>query len=221
MKLLIKGIQGEHYWTHGFGALMNKALYLCSEHYRLYGNWDIEIEDFQIQNIFETNTVKGDFYTRDLIWDTGVSIPENNKEAYKNVFKIKSPIDESLVAELGIHARGTDKETEFPRVKLERIIEYINEVNPKSIFLATDDNYFLQPLKERFGDRLKYDKNAIISMDGKPIHHNIQTKRDTNIQAFTSAYILSKCKSFAFCSSNLSRLALTMGDFETTINLNT
>lgn len=236
MRLLIKSTFDRHYYTHGFGALINKAILISAIHYKEHKNWDIAIDDPQLNFLYKLdNDYNSTSYRKDLIWgelwenkEAKSITREDMVEAYKNVFsnyhiaidyvlnkRVKSYIKPSTI---GIHARGTDKATEYPRVKIEKIIKTIHEnwvsKGYERIFLATDDNYFLEPLIKEFGELLYYDKEAAISYDGMPIHLNIHDvkKNQRNFEALAAGYCLSKCKGFAYCESNISRLVTFMTD---------
>jgi hypothetical protein len=232
MNLLIHSDLTPHYYSHGFGAIMNKALRLCWVHFEKYGNWNISIDDPYLNQIFSF-TKHSAGYVQDLIWSedaTGRKDINKNRLAFQNVFFPKDEIlkeifrvKEETFSEktLGIHARGTDKIAECERLTVKEIMidtfPFIDKAY--SIFLATDDAVYLDELQRIFGSLLKTDTTATISHDGLPIHLE-GNRTEINKEAFRAAYLLSQTDVFLYCRSNLSELALAMRNPEkVSINL--
>ena len=115
---------------------------------------------------------------------------------------------------LGIQLRGTDKVTEIPKtpdnIIINSITKTINQYQLSKLFLSTDDNYYLELIKNNFKEILVYNKNNVISYDNKPIHFS-ENRKQINKDVLLDAYILSNCKYFLHCFSNVSYLALTLG----------
>jgi hypothetical protein len=115
---------------------------------------------------------------------------------------------------LGIHIRGTDKSSELPKIDINDVfkkIDYmIESYNISNIFISTDDMEYLNPLICRYGSRICYN-NVIRSNNSQPIHFDYNIRKQLNLEVLSDTYILSKCKYFIYCFSNVSLLALTMG----------
>jgi len=115
---------------------------------------------------------------------------------------------------LGLQIRGTDKNKEIPRVPdniiISSIKKVLNENNLSKIFLSTDDNYYLQLIKNNFKENVIYNENNLISYDGNPLHFSNNRKK-TNKDVLLDVYLLSNCKYFLYCYSNVSYLALSLG----------
>jgi hypothetical protein len=233
MNLLIHSDLTPHYYSHGFGAIMNKALRLCWVHFEKYGNWNISIDDPYLNQIFSFKK-QSSGYVEDLIWSkdaTGPKDIDKNRLAFQNVFFPKDEIlkeifkvKEEAFSEktLGIHARGTDKATEalivFPEDLIESASPFV-EIG-YSIFLATDDVYYYDALEEAFGpEKIKTDALVKMSFNGHPIHLE-GNRTEIYKEAFRAAYLLSQTDVFLYCRSNLSELALAMRNPEkVSINL--
>jgi hypothetical protein len=133
------------------------------------------------------------------------------KEEYLQKFKTKEKelgIDENT---LGIQIRGTDKKQELPEIKIESIIKLIEQTKIEKIFVSTDDKNYLDPLLDRYGNRIIYDKSITISCDSQSLHHNCSNRSQINEEVLSSVYLLSKCNYFLYSFSNVSLLALIMG----------
>ena len=232
MSIYIHSELTDHYYTHGFGALFNKALNLARMNYLNTGDFKVSIDDQQINNLFDIkNKAQNLREYHDLIfaksYDTN---PLANRLIYKNVFKIKPDILDKLELKreqlitpntLGIHARGTDKATEYPRLAIGKICEtikyFIDSHGISQIFLATDDYYFIDMLQndpriKASGLSIVVDKDATISHNNEPIHHDFRNRTKINFDALSAAYLLSKCNYAAYCESNLSKMAIAMSD---------
>lgn len=115
---------------------------------------------------------------------------------------------------LGVQIRGTDKKQEVPKIPDDLIIKSIsqtlNDYNLNKIFLSTDDNYYLQLLKNNLKENVIYNENNLISYDGNPLHFS-KNRKKTNKDVLLDIYLLSNCEHFLYCYSNVSYLALTIG----------
>lgn len=213
MRLIIKSEDTPHYRSHGFGALMNKALRLCWLHFEKYGNWNIQFQDYQLEDLFITPQFlnNSESYTKDLIWDgDGPKDIEKNRLAYKNCFVLKRWLFNNLASahKIGIHARGTDKKTECDLVTIEQIKAAVDKLPMMPIFLATDDQRYVDGLSAIYGNRIEC---LNFKRSTKPVHHLTGNQRlEINKEAFTDAWMLSKSKVFLACNSNLSELAMAM-----------
>lgn len=77
---------------------------------------------------------------------------------------------------IGIHYRGTDKSSEAPRTSYGKVTEEINRqvhlrgLTDFKIFVATDEQGFLEYLKEKFPNRVIELPGVERSKEGKPLH---------------------------------------------------
>lgn len=112
---------------------------------------------------------------------------------------------------IGVHYRGTDKCTEAPRISYEMMVEQILDKIEKydlekcKIFLATDEEGFLDYMLSIFGNRLCFKEETIRSTDQKPTHYNQLHPYQSGKDAIIDALILSRCDILIRTSSNLSR----------------
>lgn len=111
---------------------------------------------------------------------------------------------------IGLHYRGTDKATEAKQLdyeevfaRLERLIFEKHDMSKVKIFVASDEEAFIQACKERFPG-LVIASNARRSLDGKPLHFNSDQPYETGLQALVDALLLSKTDVLLRTSSNLS-----------------
>lgn len=113
---------------------------------------------------------------------------------------------------IGVHYRGTDKVIEAPRIayndvvnQINRVIELTVKALPYSIFVATDEQPFLDHMKEQFPDRVVYLEDGIRSTHGGSVHHS---ERELNYKkgedAVLDCVLLSRCNILLRTSSNLS-----------------
>ncbi len=112
---------------------------------------------------------------------------------------------------IGVHYRGTDKHLEAPKVSYEKMFEIVHReflshsiMRPTKIFVATDDQRFMQFMKERYG-HFVCGINAMRSVDHKAVHVE---KKGSNYKkgedALIDCVLLSKCDLLIKMSSNLS-----------------
>lgn len=118
---------------------------------------------------------------------------------------------------LGVHLRGTDKWTEIKPVNdsviLQKIDKIVKDEKLDKIFLATDSLHYRNLLVSNFGDMVCFNNDIIVSSNNEPIHlHNKHDKYLINRQALYECQILSRCKNFLYCFSNISYLSLMMGN---------
>lgn len=110
---------------------------------------------------------------------------------------------------IGVHYRGTDKDYEAPKVSYRKVFKEIKnhleglKDREYMIFVATDEQGFLDHIKEVFPDRVVA-LNAIRSTDGRPVHKTTDSPFLHGKQALTDALLLSKCNILIRTSSNLS-----------------
>jgi len=111
---------------------------------------------------------------------------------------------------IGVHYRGTDKHEEAPPVAYEEVAAAIDRAAASAgaqtvrVFVATDDQRFLDFMIERFADRLLY-RPMFRSKDGRPID---VTNDDSNYQkgedAVIDCLLLSRTRCLIRTASNLS-----------------
>lgn len=77
---------------------------------------------------------------------------------------------------IGIHYRGTDKQSEAPRTAYADMLAIIDRELAQSpdadIFLATDEAHFVHACRLRYGNRLLFLPDFARSTDGQPLHHS-------------------------------------------------
>lgn len=115
---------------------------------------------------------------------------------------------EALV--IGLHYRGTDKHEEAPPVAYDEVESAIRNAADRNgavryqVFVATDDQRFLDVMRERFAGHLLY-RPMFRSRDGRPID---VTNDDTNYQkgfdAVVDCLLLSRTSTLIRTASNLS-----------------
>ncbi len=112
---------------------------------------------------------------------------------------------------VGVHYRGTDKYTEAPLLSYKKMVEQIFDITEKhgleefKVFLATDEEGFLNYMISIFGNRLCFKEDTSRSTDGKPIHYNQPHPYQSGKDAIIDALLLSRCDILIRTSSNLSR----------------
>ena len=111
---------------------------------------------------------------------------------------------------IGVHYRGTDKSKESPRVSYDVVLEEINKQialagSKYKIFLATDEQPFLDYLRSIFKDKLCYQVDAIRSSDENAVHNNPNVDHyKAGLEAITDCVLLSQTNFLIRTSSNLS-----------------
>ncbi len=112
---------------------------------------------------------------------------------------------------IGVHYRGTDKSTEAPRISYEKMAEEILNMIQKQqnqniiIFVATDEQNFINFLISQFGELVYYIPNAIRSTDGLAIHMNHKLPRyQAGKEALIDCILLSRTNTLIRTNSNLS-----------------
>lgn len=115
---------------------------------------------------------------------------------------------------IGIHYRGTDKKYEAPRVKYEKVTEEVLgvidtlESDEYKIFVATDEQAFLDYAIALFQDKICWVEIAPRSTNGEPIHDS--DEEDHYIlgkTALMDCILLSKTNFLIRTSSNLSKVS--------------
>lgn len=112
---------------------------------------------------------------------------------------------------LGIQVRLTDHGDEITPVVLSSYIKVINRYSKKfdQVFVATDDQPFLQRLVNTYGDKILFN-DVIRSTDGEAVHTSSkeQDRYKLGLDVLIDCYCLSKCDKLILVSSNISYCAL-------------
>ena len=111
---------------------------------------------------------------------------------------------------IGLHYRGTDKIIHAPRVAYEEAISRVQALveslrQDYKIFVATDEQAFIETIQQAFPGRVIFQMEAIRSTNGKPIH----LKQKANgyklgEDALTDCLLLSRSDYLIRTNSNLS-----------------
>jgi hypothetical protein len=160
---------------------------------------------------------------KNIIFNTLMKIKKQYLLEFEEKYK-DLKIDENTIA---VHLRGTDKNSEIPDFSIEKVFKMIDvqRLNSEKIFVSTDDKRYLDLMINEYGlENILYDSSMLISHTGNAVHKSFADQKfRVNKESLMSAYLLSKCKRFLYCFSNLSYIALIMGvnDFEFIQNINT
>lgn len=233
----------------GICAIINEAVNICQYHVNKFGNYDVLIDSAELSNIFDFKIkYHKSLYTWDIRSDyvnSGIRNPSNAHTVFKSklvqekrailnsLFFLKN--NDKMILDtdkfvndrtLGIHLRGTDKIGEVKPVDISKLFTKIDfmitEKKIDNIFLATDDQWYLNLLLDKYSELLLFDYNKIFSKNGKPIHFK-RNRKNINQEVIRDCLTLSKCPYFIYSFSNVSYLALTMGvgDFKEVYCANT
>ena len=113
---------------------------------------------------------------------------------------------------LGIHYRGTDKAAEAPRVPYEEVATVVRSAirsagRPCKLFLATDEQAFLDYMRDRFPGQLLY-REMFRSADGRAIDVvNADGNHKKGEDAVVDCVLLSRTHALIRTASNLSLCA--------------
>jgi hypothetical protein len=162
---------------------------------------------------------------------------ERASEIINKYIKVKSCIQDKMNQfiktnfsssyNIGIHYRGTDKSSEAPRVSFDtvrnEIHKNIQNINDYKIYVATDEQIFLNYMKSQFADRVIY-IDAIRSVGHEPIHHlngkPVNNRYRLGEDAVIDCYLLSKTNILIRTQSNLSSSAANINCSLPVIDLN-
>jgi len=221
----------------GIGAIINSAISASEFQQMTMGFTELRIQNREILYLFENPLSRNPrSYKKNigkLLKNNGYvdqnnahiecegSILQRKRLAFESIFKMRNLEHFDSLANrfagtktLGIQVRGTDKHNEIAPVRLERLFEVVHEFIEKyeieNIFLATDDEYYYEELRQKFGNKVTRNLEHSISMNGKPLHLNLR-RRQINREMLEDVYVLSKCPYFLYSFSNVSHLALIMG----------
>lgn len=128
---------------------------------------------------------------------------------------------------VGVHYRGTDKSSEAPRVPFDEVFHKINEIiqtiSDYKIFVATDEQAFVDYMVSKFGDYVCF-IDAHRSLNHDPIHHNqgapMSFSAALGEEAVIDCYLLSKSHILVRTFSLMSSAAANINPLLTVINLN-
>ena len=110
-----------------------------------------------------------------------------------------------------VHYRGTDKIIEAPAVAYGTVSAKVDEImrdhghDRCKIFIATDEQKFLNYMLNHYGDLICYNTEAIRSIDGNPLHTGNYDRYQCGLDAIVDAVLLSRGQHMIRMSSNLSR----------------
>jgi len=110
---------------------------------------------------------------------------------------------------VGIHYRGTDKFIEAaPYVSYEKVASQLDSIlkecnQPTKIFVATDEQRFLDFMKIRYESKLIY-QNIYRSVGNEPLHFTHHDKYKNGLDAVVDCLLLSRCHVLLKTASNLS-----------------
>lgn len=232
-----------NYNYKGYTAIINQTIDIAINHFNKFGNLDLSVSDHQILENFDmlTNFEKQDYNASDdflidffkgntrhnsfnahtladeadlkLRCDIFNKILKPKKELLDEINQLKKDLGISNKT-LGLQIRGTDKNTEIPKIPdgiiISSIQHALNKNGLTNIFLSTDDAHYLELIKSNFDGIVHHNKNNLISYDGKPLHFSDNRKK-ANKDVLLDVYLLSNCEYFLYCFSNVSYLALTLG----------
>lgn len=103
---------------------------------------------------------------------------------------------------VGVHYRGTDKESEAPKVSYQAFFDEIQKFKPNKIFVATDEVHFLDAIKKEFPGKITYIE-AMRSSDGQNVHHRMVNNYKKGEEAVVDCLLLSRCQVIICNRSNL------------------
>jgi hypothetical protein len=107
---------------------------------------------------------------------------------------------------IGVHYRGTDKFQEAPRARYEVIRQQVNLHLQKNgrIFVATDEQQFLDYMIHTYGNQVIYQANAKRSRDHTPLHLHAKSPYQQGKEALIDCLLLARTDLLIRTSSNLS-----------------
>ena len=110
---------------------------------------------------------------------------------------------------IGIHYRGTDKITEAPAVHYDAVLSIMQQEINKSkkelkFFIASDDQGFVDFVRNNFPESMLIIRSSKRSGNGKPIHISFKDYRAVNREALIDCLLLSKCSKLYKSASILS-----------------
>lgn len=131
----------------------------------------------------------------------------------KKIDTLKAMFKDHFV--ISVHFRGTDKHKEAPTVPYKKFIQAVQTVMKTygtrnyKIFIATDEQAFLEYMIKIFGKRVFYNKDAIRSCNGRPVHFDPRYNHyKCGEDALIDAILLSHGNYLIKSCSNLSRWSI-------------
>lgn len=189
------GKEEQNFWNYYF----NQPIPLLSEEVKQVNNLNIEVHPLRIWSkkhflYLHREVVKNLRFQNDV---------QEILEANRNVF-VKNKV-------LGVQIRCTDHATEVQPVCLERIFEEIAKQITEfdKLFVATDNNFVISSLQERYGEKLVCHA-AERSDNDMAVHLNssIKDRYKLGLDVLVDCYCLSLCKQVILVHSNISYAAL-------------
>ncbi len=112
---------------------------------------------------------------------------------------------------IGIHYRGTDKDSEAPRVHYEKALAevskqaHLRNLQDYKIFVATDEHAFLEYMKTQHPGKILYNTDVQRSKNGKPLHlEQSSNQYENGKHALMDCILLSRTNLLIRTSSNFS-----------------
>jgi predicted RNase H-related nuclease YkuK (DUF458 family) len=124
---------------------------------------------------------------------------------------------------IGVHYRGTDKSSEAARTEYDQVFKALeNKIKslngkPYKIFVATDEQNFINAVKSKFGNI--YYTNAIRSTNGAPVHYNNSSHFKHGLECLIDALLLARCNTLIRTASNVSNIVSMLNPTLEVINL--
>lgn len=113
---------------------------------------------------------------------------------------------------ISIHYRGTDKFAHESReVPYQNVAKQVDRVIEEKageryrIFIATDEQGFLNYMVQRYGNIVCFNQEALRSSDGRPLHLNMKDPYKQGLDTVIDALLLSRGHYLIRTTSNLSR----------------
>ena len=229
------------YHRKGFCSIVNQVIDIVYEHYKIFNNLNVFIEDEQILELFDSsNFINNSFYDSSRAWlscffNNQLSCKFNAHIIYdKNFLKERNIIFNNVLAvkktlleefellekkfikpnTLGIQIRGTDKKTELPEIPEQMILKKIKNCIEKNDI----KNILLCTDDIKYINLLKENFGDMVVYNYSNTVsldgkplHFIRDRTNLNKQVLSDVYLLSKCEHFLYCYSNVSYLAATIG----------
>lgn len=119
---------------------------------------------------------------------------------------------------LGVHVRGTDHGMHGPLLNLNIYFDWVdkklNENNYSYIFLATDEEQYVDSFHKKYGDKVITNNNITRSISNTAIHYsNYEDKEKLIEDVMLDAISLSQCEEILITSSNVSAYTLAINPF--------
>lgn len=114
---------------------------------------------------------------------------------------------------IAIHYRGTDKTTEATPVSYAEVAKKVEEVlletqpHNYTLFIATDEQNFLDYMISLYGNTVCYNTEAIRSLNSIPLHLGNTDRYQCGIDAIVDAVLLSRSNYLIRMVSNLSQVS--------------